>query len=90
MNIKVFGKQGCAKCTTTKNKLNHLITKFNYNNVSLDFVDMDTVDGMAASAYNDVFKVPTTIIQKNNNTIKKWEEQVPNSEEIKQILDETV
>jgi glutaredoxin len=84
MKITVFGKSQCAICQTTKNKLAHIIQKWNYNNVvRLDFVDMETVDGMAEGAYYDVIKVPTTVIEKDGATITKWEGEIPNSEEVK-------
>ncbi len=85
MKIKVFGKKGCAKCQTTKNKLTHFIEKWNYSNiVSLDFLDMDTVEGMAEGAYYDVLKIPTTVIENDDGlTIGRWEGEVPNSEEVK-------
>lgn len=84
MKIKIFGKAGCAKCQTTKNKLNHFIEKWNYNNiVTLDFHDMDTVDGMAEGAYYDVLRIPTTVIENDNVTLVKWEGEVPDSDEVK-------
>ena len=84
MKIKVFGKKDCAKCETTKNKFNHFISKNNYSDkVDLEFHDMDTVDGMAEGAFCDVLKIPTTVIEKEDATIARWEGEVPNSEEFK-------
>ena len=34
MKIKVFGKQGCAKCESTKNKFNHFIQKNNHADIA--------------------------------------------------------
>lgn len=84
MQIKIFGKGNCAKCQTTKNKLTHFIEKWNYNNIiSLDFLDMDTVEGMAEGAYYDVLKIPTTVIEKDDLTVARWEGEVPKSEDVK-------
>ncbi|MDD5746072.1 MAG: thioredoxin family protein [Candidatus Omnitrophica bacterium] len=84
MKIKVFGKKGCAKCETTKNKLNHFITKWEVDNkVELTFHDMETVDGMAEGAYNDVLHIPTTIIEKDNKVVARWDGEVPHSETVK-------
>ncbi|MFH1645098.1 MAG: thioredoxin family protein [Candidatus Omnitrophota bacterium] len=84
MRIKVFGKQGCAKCDTTKNKFNHFLKKNGFSEKAVvEFLDMDTVDGMAEGAYNDVLKIPTTIIEKDNNVIARWEGEVPKTEEFK-------
>ena len=92
MKIKIFGKAGCAKCQTTKNKLAHLIEKCNYSNiVSLDFLDMDTVEGMAEGAYYDALKIPTTVIENDDGlTIGRWEGEVPNSEEVKKRFEGTL
>jgi len=87
MRIKVFGKDGCAKCETTKNKLKHFIAKWDVKEkVDLDFHDMGTIDGMAEGAYNDVLQIPTTIIEKNNEILARWDGEVPNSEEVKEYL----
>ena len=91
MKIKVFGKASCAVCQTTKNKLEHFLKKWNYHNVvSFNFHDMDTVEGMAEGAYYDVLKIPTTIIEKDNETIARFEGEVPNSEEVKKRFEETL
>ncbi len=84
MKIKVFGKAGCAKCQTTKNKLEHFLKKWNYSNIAdLKFFDMDTIDGMAEGAYYDVLKIPTTVVEKGSETIGKWEGEIPDSDEVK-------
>jgi len=84
MKIKVFGKKDCAKCETTKNKLNHFIEKNNYqDSATLEFYDMDTVDGFAEGAYNDVLKIPTTLIEKQDEILARWEGEVPSSAEFK-------
>ena len=87
MKIKVFGKNGCAKCETTKNKLKHFITKWEVEEkVNLDYHDMETIDGMAEGAYNDVLQIPTTIIEKNNQILARWDGEVPNSEKVKEYI----
>jgi DNA replication protein DnaC len=87
MKIKVFGKQNCAKCETTKNKINHYLKKNNgADKAALEFYDLDTVDGMAEGAYNDVLKIPTTIIEKDNLALAKWEGEVPKTEEFSAYL----
>ncbi len=84
MKIKVFGKKNCAKCETTKNKLNHFIKKNNCrNSATLEFYDMDTIDGCAEGAYHDVLKIPTTLIEKEDEVLARWEGEVPKSDEFK-------
>jgi len=87
MRITVFGKNGCAKCQTTKNKIKHFITKWEMDGkVDVTYHDMDTVDGMAEGAYNDVLHVPTTILEKDDRVIARWDGEVPHSEKIKEHL----
>jgi len=89
MRIRIFGKKDCAKCQTTKNKFNHFITKNNCTNkVSLEFHDMNTVDGMAEGAYHDVLKIPTTIIEANGGVSARWEGEVPKTEDFKPHFEE--
>lgn len=87
MKIKIFGKKECAKCQATKNKIAHFIEKWNYNNITLDFLDMDTVEGMAEGAYYDILKVPTTVFERDDLTIARWEGEIPDSEDVKRHLE---
>jgi len=84
MRVRIFGKKNCAKCETTKNKLNHFLTKKGHaESTELEFHDMDTVDGMAEGAFNDVLHVPTTIIEKEDRILARWEGEVPGTDEFK-------
>ena len=88
MKIKIFGKEGCAKCTTTKNKFNHFITKLEVDDkVEIDYHDLESIDGRAEGAYNDVSltQLPTTIIEKDGEVIARWEGEIA-SDEIKAHL----
>lgn len=84
MKVKIFGKKGCVKCETTKNKFSHFLTKNNrLDSVALEFHDMDTVDGLAEGAYYDVSKVPTTVIERGNDPLARWNGDVPKTEEFR-------
>ena len=86
MKVKIFGKEGCAKCQTTKNKFKHFIAKLEVDEkVTLDYHDMESIDGRAEGAYNDVLQIPTTIIEKDGDVIARWEGEI-SSEEIKAHL----
>ncbi|MBU4304440.1 MAG: thioredoxin family protein [Candidatus Omnitrophica bacterium] len=87
MKIKIFGKTGCAKCETTKNKVRHFMAKWDVDEkVGVTFYDMDTVDGMAEGAYNNVAQIPTTIVEKNDSVVARWDGEVPHSEKIKEHI----
>ena len=87
MKIKIFGKQNCAKCETTKNKINHYLKKnTSLLSVPLEFYDLDTIDGMAEGAYNDVLKIPATIIEKNGKILVRWDGEVPKTDEFSSYI----
>lgn len=89
MRIQVFGKQGCALCQTTKNKLSHFLNKWGHEGkVEFAFVDMESVEGMAEGAFHDVTDIPTTIISDSGDALGRWERQIPPSEEIKRLIEE--
>ena len=79
--VLIFGKQGCAKCMTTKNKVGHYINKWGLDGeVPVEFMDMDSVDGLAEGAYRDVWDIPTTIVEHSDNTVARWDGEVPKRE----------
>lgn len=89
MKIDVYGKPGCAKCKTTKEKLAHFLQKWNVGDtVVLGFVDMETPDGLAKGVFNDVYDViPVTIIlDDQEQPLARWEGDVPPSAEVARIL----
>jgi len=85
--IFVFGKQGCAKCDTTKNKLRHFLTQWELDhNVSLTFHDLDTLDGRAEGAFHDVRDIPLTVIERGGLQVARWDGSVPSSESVRVAL----
>jgi len=88
MTFEVFGKTNCARCKGTRNKLTHLIAKHGCNGeVDLAYHDMDTVDGMAEGAFNDVADVPTTIVwDEAGEMLTRWDGRLPPSVEVKAYL----
>ncbi len=84
MHVKVFGKPGCEYCKTTLKKFETFTQRWNIRDaVNLTFMDMETVDGLAEGAFYSVTKIPTTIIEKGNNLLARWDGKVPLSEEFK-------
>lgn len=85
LKIKIFGKENCGKCRSTKNKLEFFISKWNFaDRVELLFYDMDTVDGMAEGAYHDVLDIPTTIFEWGGIHLARWDGEVPRSDDFRQ------
>jgi len=84
MKVEVFGKQNCGLCTGAKSKVAHILERQRLTDkVALEFIDMDTVDGMAEGAFNDVLEVPTTILRSaSGEPLARWEKCVPLSTEV--------
>jgi thiol-disulfide isomerase/thioredoxin len=87
VHIKIFGKQGCAKCKTTKNKIEFFISKWNLaDKLQISFLDMDSVDGLSEAAMHDVLNIPATILEKDGDVLARWDGEVPNSNEFKTYI----
>jgi hypothetical protein len=87
--IAIFGKQGCAKCTTTKNKLHHFASRWQLDHqVQVTFHDLDTVDGRAEGAFYDVDQIPLTVVETAGRSLARWEGLVPNSDAVLKAVEE--
>ncbi len=89
MKIDVYGKPGCAKCESTKAKLAHFLKKWKIDGqVKLDFVDMETPDGLTRGVVNDVYAtIPVTIVMSDDERpLARWEGDVPPSDAVARVL----
>ncbi len=85
--IRLFGKNGCAKCKTTKNKLNHFLSEWKLQEVEMQFHDLDTVDGLAEGAFYDVGNaIPVVLVEKDGRQAARWDGEVPNSQAVRMVL----
>ena len=85
--VLIFGKAGCVKCTTAKNKVGHYLNKWGLDGaVPVIFMDMESPDGLGESAFRDVWEIPTTIVEQSDTTIARWDGEVPNSESLRASL----
>ena len=88
LRIQLYGKEGCAKCASTREKLNHLLGKWQVaDQVELGFFDMGTEEGMTEGAFNDVDEVPTTLLMDDSGTeLARWEARIPPSDAVRRHL----
>ncbi|RKY37274.1 MAG: hypothetical protein DRP78_01495 [Candidatus Omnitrophota bacterium] len=87
MKIKIFGKENCAKCKTTKNKVEFFITKWDAKDkVDVSFHNLDTMDGMVEGAFHNVLDIPVTLLEKDNHIVARWDGEIPHSEKLKEHL----
>ncbi len=88
VRISIFGKQGCARCDTTKRKLTHFLGRWELDHqVDVVFHDLDTLDGRAEGAFYEVNDVPLTVIESDGRELARWDGQVPNSQRIRTVIE---
>ena len=87
MEIDIFGKDDCVKCEEAKKSITAVLSDGKLTDkVPLNYFDMESVDGMAEGAFNDVLKIPTVIIKHDGNKIRRWDGDVPASAEVVKLL----
>ncbi len=88
ITIKIFGKQNCDACKSTKEKFDLFLQKWDKkSNVDIQFYDLDTVEGLTEGAMLDATDVPSTIIEKDGVEVGRWQGKVPLSKEFKAIFE---
>jgi glutaredoxin len=84
MHISVFGRRDCDACKAALTKIEYFSRKWGKaETTSLEFVDLDTVDGLAEGAWRDVYDVPTVILESSGREVARWVKQVPGSRDFK-------
>ena len=78
--ILVFGKQDCAVCKDTREKLMYFKEKHKFD-AQITYHDMDTVEGLTEGAYHEVSDIPTVIIFNDKAELVRWVKKPPISEE---------
>lgn len=88
MKFEVYGKSGCPRCQSTQDKLALLIGKANVEDqVLVAYHDMESVEGMAEGAFNEVTDIPTTILRSDaGEAMARWDGDLPPSAEVKPFL----
>ncbi|NLO92018.1 MAG: hypothetical protein GX410_08545 [Elusimicrobia bacterium] len=85
--IKIFGKKSCSACTAVKEKFNFFLDKWgNKDQVSMEYHDLDTLDGLAEGAYCQALEFPTTILERDGSELARWVKKVPTSAEFRQFF----
>jgi len=91
--IYTFGKTGCAKCDSSRRKIEHYIEKLELSEcVDYTFYDITEEEGLALASFMDAIKdIPHTFIWKDceepdqYNCIAQWHTAVPDGT-LKDIL----
>jgi glutaredoxin len=91
LKVSVFGKRECDACRAAVEKIEYFTRKWKRDDVSVEYIDMDTPDGLAEGAYRDVYDIPTVILDREGDEVARWVKTVPLSREFrKYFLQEAV
>ncbi len=83
MEIWVFGREQCPNCKQAQRSVSDFLVENGIvGSVKQVYYDMDTVDGLAEGAFNDVRSIPTTIVHDNGKNVARWDGVVPPPEEL--------
>jgi len=86
VRVTVFGKKGCEACQAAVEKIEFFARKWNRDDVAVEYVDMETPDGLAEGAYRDVYDIPTVILESGDGEVVRWVKKVPVSQEFKRYF----
>ena len=87
MKISVFGRRDCDACKAALAKMEYFSRKWGKTETTaIEFIDMDTVDGLADGAWRDVYDIPTVILDDAGRELARWVKQVPVSRDFKKYF----
>lgn len=87
IRVSIFGKQECDACKAAVEKVTYFSEKWGKaDETAIDFVDVETPDGLAEGAYRDVYDIPTVILQDGDEEVARWIKRVPLSQEFKRYF----
>ena len=84
IKVTVFGKKECDACKAALDKVVYFSRKWGREEeTTVDFIDMETPDGLAEGAYRDVYDIPTVVFEESGEELARWIKKVPLSQEFK-------
>jgi thiol-disulfide isomerase/thioredoxin len=78
--VLIFGKPTCPVCKDAHKKVRYFKKKEHFD-AEILYYDVETIDGLTESAFNEVSDIPTVIIYDNKQELARWVKQPPVSEE---------
>ena len=73
--IRVFGKEGCAKCHTLNQRLDKLLLKDSFSSFKKNYCDVETVEGLVAFAEAECVnpsRIPAVLICFWDDNLKEY------------------
>jgi len=73
--IKVFGKEGCAKCKMLNQRLDKLLEEKEWSDFEKEYCDVETVDGLVAFASAECVnpqRIPAMLITRRQEETERY------------------
>jgi hypothetical protein len=87
IRVSVFGKKECDACKAAVEKVTYFSRKWGKaEETTIDFIDVETPDGLAEGAYRGVYDIPTVILEDGGEEVARWVKQVPLSKDFRQYF----
>jgi glutaredoxin len=86
VRVTIFGKKGCDACRAALEKMEYFTRKWKREDVNIEYVDMETPEGLAEGAFRDVYEIPTVILEKQGDEVARWIKTVPVSQEFRKYF----
>jgi hypothetical protein len=74
--IKVFGKEGCAKCKALNQRLDKLLEEKAWSDFEKEYCDVETVDGLVAFASAECInpqRIPAMLVTRRKEETGRYE-----------------
>ena len=77
--VLIFGDPFCAKCKNARIKLEAMLIK---KGISVQWYDIDTVNGRALAAFYDLDLKPLIIVKKQGVEQARWQGEIPYTQDV--------
>ncbi len=85
IKFKIYGKQSCDICHKVHEKMQYFRSHW-LNEAVIDYLDMETVEGLAEGSFNNIYDIPTVVLEKGGKELGRWIRVPPTFEELKTMF----
>lgn len=84
MEIKVFGRKECPDCKLAMMYVDE--ATMGCEGVKWSYYDMDSIDGLAEGALNEIIGIPTILILDGECVVARWSGTLPTRDELSKMI----
>ena len=85
--IEVYGKTVCAKCTSTKRKIENYLARHHAEGIEVVFKDIEMLDGLTDYSFIDSPPIPVVVFRRNGEEVARTEGEIPETLKIRNALE---